>query len=147
MTSKPNIVHLLDNLRQLERRVSIILADTALTLSQFRLLCILYYGNTPQLGTSLSTQLGVSKASITVQLKALAEAGQIEVKLSTTDKRASLISLSNAGRQRMKVTLENLTILEKQISPEVIDLFLEGFPHLSTTKGNNTAPIMKGTKK
>lgn len=132
--TKPNIVHLLDNLRQLEQRVSLILIDTALTLSQFRLLCILYYDKTPQPGTSLSTQLGVSKASITMQLKALTEAGQIEIKSSPADKRTSLISLSRAGRQRMKVTLENLAALEKQISPEVIDLFLEGFPQLSTTK-------------
>lgn len=131
---KLNIIHLLDNIRQLEQRVSLILADTALTLSQFRLLCILYYNDMPLPGTSLSARLGISKASITVQLKSLGVAGLIQAESSTADKRASLVSLSSAGKQRMKVTLENLAALEKQIPPEVIDLFLEGFPHLSTTK-------------
>lgn len=131
---KLNIIHLLDNIRQLEQRVSLILVDTALTLSQFRLLCILFYSETPLPGTTLSAQLNISKASITMQLKTLGEAGLIQAESSTADKRASLISLSSAGRQRMKVTLENLAALEKQISPEIIDLFLKGFPHLSTAK-------------
>lgn len=120
---KPNIIHLLDYIRQLEQRVSLILIDTALTLSQFRLLCILYYSETPLPGTSLSAKMGVSKASITVQLKTLGDAGLIQAKTSPADKRALLISLSSAGRQRMKVTLENLVALEKQISPEVLELF------------------------
>lgn len=130
---KSNIVALLDNIRLLEKRVSLILVDTALTLSQFRLLCILYYGEEALPATALSSQLGISKASVTAQLKTLDQAGLIQDKPVPGDRRSLLISLSNAGRQRMKVTLENLWILEKQIPADAMNYFLEGLPSISTT--------------
>ncbi|TCV90615.1 MarR family winged helix-turn-helix transcriptional regulator [Sulfurirhabdus autotrophica] len=130
---KPNIVHLLEQIRIVEQKITLILIDTALTLSQFRLLCLLQYSELPLQGTTISTLLGISKPSVTMQLKALDEAGLLQIEHSNADKRISLISLSKQGRQRMKVTLENLAALEKHIHGDELSLILKNI-HYSSTK-------------
>ncbi len=131
---KPNIIHLLEHIRKVEQKISLILIDTALTISQFRLLCALQYSESPLQGTEISTLLCLSKPSITMQLKSLGQAGLIQFEASTTDKRITLISLSKQGRQRMKVTLENLAALEKHIQADELNLILKGIHHSPTNK-------------
>lgn len=106
-------LQLLESLRLLERRLSLLLLDSALTLSQFRLL--LQVDREPSISASeLSLRLGISKASVTSSLQELAKSQLISIKPNPNDKRASHIALSESGQARMQVTLKNIAIMESE---------------------------------
>ncbi len=114
------ILDLLERLRLVERQLSLVLVDTGLTLSQFRLLLHIASG-APISATRLSTRLGITKASTTTQLKELEKAQLIDIASNRDDKRSSFISLSRSGEKRLELTLKNVSLVEKHINQKMID--------------------------
>jgi DNA-binding MarR family transcriptional regulator len=115
-----NILRLFDSLRALERQISLLLVDTGLTFSQFRLMRYLVNGDKPS-ASQLSARLGITKASVTAQLKELERSGLITLGPNPGDRRSVLVSLTVAGKDRMEMTLKNILKLDKSVDETLVE--------------------------
>jgi DNA-binding MarR family transcriptional regulator len=115
-----NILRLFDSLRALERQISLLLVDTGLTFSQFRLMRYLVNGEKPS-ASQLSVRLGITKASVTAQLKELERSGLIALAPNPVDKRSVLVSLTATGKDRMEMTLKNILRLDKSVDETLVE--------------------------
>ncbi|MDH5572075.1 MAG: MarR family transcriptional regulator [Gammaproteobacteria bacterium] len=131
-------LEILAGLRSIERWLALILTDTGLTVSQFKLLHQIAV-RAPVTASVLSRELGVTKASITTQLQELDKAGSITLERNPEDRRSSLISLSDRGQIRMKVTMDNILNSEKQTGDKMLIAVLDNLQQLTQriNKGEN----------
>ena len=74
------------------------LQDRGLTYARMRLLGALYCGG-PQIMSSISDELGVTRRNVTALVDALEEEGLVRRKPHPTDRRATVIELTRKGEQ------------------------------------------------
>lgn len=119
-----HLIRFLESVWALERRLSALLVDHGLTLSQFRLLLLLKNGE-PQTATRLSTALGITKATTTALLHELVDADLIATASNPDDRRSILVKLNNAGKKRLREALEGLSAMERtlgrKLTPDVTE--------------------------
>ena len=113
------LISVLDSLRELERRVTLVLLETGLSLSQLRLLRLIAEADTVS-ASDLSRHLAITKASVSGQVQDLQKLGLIEVRANPDDKRGRLIAATEAGRFRLSAALENVTQLERVLGRDVL---------------------------
>ncbi|MBI3545982.1 MAG: MarR family transcriptional regulator [Gammaproteobacteria bacterium] len=122
--TKLHLLPFLESVWALEQRLSGLLVDYKLTLSQFRLLLLLDKDK-PQTATRLSAMLGVTKATTTALLQELTRAELIAASPHPEDRRSSLMRLSPAGKKRLHQALEALSDMErmlgKKLTPEITE--------------------------
>ncbi len=117
MASK--ILQLLESFRAIERQLALILVDSGLTVSQFRLLHVLA-DESPVTPSDLSAKLGITKASTTTQIGELRKAGLLRVSKNPDDARSIFLELTPTGWKRMEVTLGNLTLMDDRVSRQTV---------------------------
>lgn len=127
-------------MRFLERRLSLILVDTGLSLSQFRLLR-LFTANTRLTVTEISARLSVTKASTTVLIQGLIKAGILATAPNPADSRSILVSLTAAGKRRLKITLKNLDKLEVSLGDSLPRNTIKALNRLILIDENNTRSL------
>jgi DNA-binding MarR family transcriptional regulator len=88
-------------LRNLRRDVRDQLAPLALTPSQHRLLRVVARSGEPQRQTTLAAAMDVVPRSITSFVDDLEHAGLVERRPDPTDRRATLVALTDAGREML----------------------------------------------
>lgn len=106
------LIPFLESVWALEQRVSALLVDYKLTLSQFRLLLLLKNGES-QTAMRLSTALGITKATTTPLLQELVNADLIAIAPNPDDRRSILVRLSKAGEKRLREATEGMSALEQ----------------------------------
>lgn len=112
---KLHLIRFLESVWTLERRLSALLVDYGLTLSQFRLLLLLKNGE-PQTATRLSVMLGTTKATTTALLQDLANAGLITVARNPEDHRSVSVSLSDVGKKTAtRGGVDGLSAMERML--------------------------------
>ncbi|MBE9516294.1 MAG: MarR family transcriptional regulator [Proteobacteria bacterium] len=105
------LIRILENLHRLERKICPILSEAGLTLAQLRLMRQIIESE-PVASSRLSDALGITRASITGQIKDLEKLGYTASNPNPEDGRSSLISLSSQGRQRLESVLQRVAKLE-----------------------------------
>ena len=108
-----HLIELLEVMRPIERRLGIVLLESGLTLTQFRVLLLLE--NSLRTPSELSSELGVSKPLITGLLKDLERSGVVTLAGCKLDGRSIRVHLTTAGKQRLKVARLGVAILEEKI--------------------------------
>ena len=112
------LIPFLESVWALEQRVSALLVDYNLTLSQFRLLLLLKSGE-PQTSVRLSTALGITKATTTPLLQELVNAGLVTIAPNPEDRRSILVSLSRAGKKRLREAMEGMSAMEQVLGRKI----------------------------
>ena len=112
------LIPFLESVWALEQRVSALLVDYNLTLSQFRLLLLLKSGE-PQTAVRLSTALGITKATTTPLLQELVNAGLVTIAPNPEDRRSILVSLSRAGKKRLREAMEGMSAMEQVLGRKI----------------------------
>jgi DNA-binding MarR family transcriptional regulator len=108
----------LRNARAVEKRVGLALAESALNLSQYRLLA--EFGNDGALTASeLSERLRVAKPTVTHLLKQLQNMDVIAVRTNPKDQRSKKLALTRHGRMRLKIANDVLAALGERLASEV----------------------------
>jgi len=113
------LIMVLENLRRIERLICPILNASGITLAQMRLMHQIQ-ALEPVASSKLSDHLGISRASVTGQIKELERLGLSESRPHPSDGRSSLISLSDLGRQRFDAIVLTLSGLEQQMDSAVL---------------------------
>ncbi len=131
---KLHLIRFLESVWALERRLAALLVDYGLTLSQFRLLLLLKNGE-PQTATRLSVVLGITKATTTALLQDLTNADLITVSRNPEDRRSVLVSLSTAGRKRLREALDGLSALERMLGRKLTPGVAEALDRLNLNNG------------
>ena len=108
-----HLIELLEVMRPIERRLGLVLLESGLTLTQFRVLLLLE--NSLRTPSELSSKLGVSKPLITGLLKDLERSGVIGLMGCKLDRRSIRVQLTAAGKQRLKVARLGVAVLEEKI--------------------------------
>lgn len=108
-----HLIELLEVMRPIERRLGLVLLESGLTLTQFRVLLLLE--NNLRTPSELSSELGVSKPLITGLLKDLERAGLVALAGCKLDRRSIRVHLTAAGKQRLKVARLGVAVLEEKI--------------------------------
>ena len=112
-------VNLIESFRLIERKLSLILVETGLTLSLFRLLHRIAL-HMPISASKLSQELGIAKPSVTSQLRELEKAGLVIISSNPDDKRSIFISLSETGKVRFRIVCENIALLEEKSGKKLL---------------------------
>lgn len=107
------LIQLLEVMRPIERRLGLVLLESGLSLTQFRVLLLLE--ETSRTPSELSAELGVSKPLITGLLKDLERAAVISLTGCKLDRRSIRVQLSAVGKQRLKVARLSVAALEAKI--------------------------------
>lgn len=81
------------------------LRDSGITHARMRLLGALYFGG-PQIMSSLSEELGVTRRNVTALVDALEGEGLVSRSSHPTDRRATVIELTEAGERKARITHE-----------------------------------------
>lgn len=108
-----HLIELLEVMRPIERRLGLVLLESGLTLTQFRVLLLLE--NSLRTPSELSAELGVSKPLITGLLKDLERSGVVGLAGCKLDRRSIRVRLTAAGKQRLKVARLGVAVLEEKI--------------------------------
>lgn len=116
--AKIDLMGLMTAIRSYEQRLTLVLLDPALTVSQLRMLMIIN-GHMDVTSSFLSEQLAITKASVTGQLKELERAKVVRFTPNPDDKRSSFVHLTAVGKKRLDLALVGLKELEKKISKEL----------------------------
>lgn len=104
--------------RVLEKRVALALTESALNLSQYRLLS--EFGDDRSLTASeLSARLHVAKPTVTHLLKQLQTMGVIEVRNDPRDQRSKKLVLTRHGKLRLTIADDALNALAGRLAKEV----------------------------
>jgi DNA-binding MarR family transcriptional regulator len=126
---RSNLLCLLESVWALEQRVTALLVDYELTLSQFRLLLLLKDGE-PQTATRLSAALGITKATTSALLQELTAGGRITIARNPEDRRSVLVGLSAAGKKRLRAALDGVSALERALRRKPIPGVAEALERL-----------------
>lgn len=113
-----DIMSLLEGVQRLEKRLTSILIDSGLSLSQFRILLHLSR-NSIIIASDLSVRLNITRASISALINELQRANLITTVRNKKDRRSSFIQLSENGRKRLNDAMENIQVMAKQISKQL----------------------------
>ena len=113
------LISVLEDLHRLERKICPILSESGLSLAQLRLMHQIQCAE-PVASSHLSTALGITRASITGQIKDLDKLGFTASKPNPDDGRSSLISLSQQGKQRLETVLKRVAKLEKLLGDALL---------------------------
>ncbi|MCO6413876.1 MAG: MarR family transcriptional regulator [Thiogranum sp.] len=108
----------LKNARALEKRVALALAESALNLSQYRLLSE-FAGGGSLTASELSVRLKLAKPTVTHLLKQLQTMGVIEVRTDPRDQRSKKLALTRHGKLRLKIANDALSALAGRLAKEV----------------------------
>lgn len=108
-----HLIQLLEVMRPIERRLGLVLLESGLTLTRFRVLLLLE--NTLRTPSELSAELGVSKPLITGLLKDLERSGVVGLTGCKLDRRSIRVQLTAAGKQRLKVAQLGVAVIEDKI--------------------------------
>lgn len=81
------------------------LRDSGITHARMRLLGALYFGG-PRIMSALSEELGVTRRNVTALVDALQEEGLVRRSSHPTDRRATVIELTEKGKQKARSTHE-----------------------------------------
>jgi DNA-binding MarR family transcriptional regulator len=95
-------------------------AGTALTPSRTHLLWVLHHGG-PATQRALAESLSVSPRNVTGLVDALAVAGSVERRPHPTDRRATLVTLTEVGRK----TMTEMARDREQIAAQLVDAIPE----------------------
>lgn len=107
------LVRLIDTFHSLEKKISLILIETGLSIPQFRILRLI--DAEPGISMSeLSRKLGVKKPTVAVQLKEMIKMEVVTITTAPHDKRWKQIFLTQTGENRVTNAYENLALFEKR---------------------------------
>jgi len=81
------------------------LRDSGITHARMRLLGALYFGG-PQIMSSLSEELGVTRRNVTALVDALESEGLVRRSSHPTDRRATVVELTGSGEDKTQRTHE-----------------------------------------
>lgn len=133
----------LKNARALEKRVALALAESALNLSQYRLLSE-FDGGHSLTASELSVRLNVAKPTVTHLLKQLQTMGIIEVRTDPRDQRSKKLALTRHGKLRLKIANNTLNALAgrlaKEVSAEQMKLLQQLELSATDSANHNVAP-------
>ncbi len=131
---KINIIKVLEAVRPLERRLSmLLLAEHGMSISQFRLLLPLL-PNTGLTASQLCTTLGITKASGSILIQELTRAGVVAVTPNPEDRRSIVIRLTPEGKNRMRAAETGIAALEKTLARQIPDNTVKALAHLTRLK-------------
>ena len=96
------------------RMVRLALADTGLSGEAYALMSYIY-GNGPRTLTQAARDFGLPITTVATMLAPLVEAGDIERSVHTADRRARLLSLTDAGHARMAIAIPAFTAAHRSL--------------------------------
>jgi len=105
----------LRNARALEKLITLALTESALSLSQHRMLVEFSKCDTLTV-SELSVRLNVAKPSVTNLIKQLQTMGLINIRPDPNDLRSKRLTLTRNGKLRLKIANEYLAALEKRLA-------------------------------
>lgn len=105
----------LRNARALEKLITLALTESALSLSQYRMLAEFSQCDTLTV-SELSIRLNVAKPSVTSLIKQLQTMRLINIRPDPNDLRSKRLTLTRNGKLRLKFANEYLAALEKRLA-------------------------------
>lgn len=125
-----DIVKVLEAVRPLERRLSmILLAEHGMTVAQYRLLLLLL-PDSDQTASQLCATLGITKATGSLLIQELTRADLVAVTPNPEDRRSIIVRLTPGGLARMQAATEGVAVLEKTLARQIPEKALKALAHL-----------------